>query len=209
MLPVAPDRFQHFIAKFGQFCILFFMSSPTLTGSEVSLQPTGSENIRAICGVDAHIIADPAITFTNLALAPQQRGKLIRVTAPNGKIKVDSNADTHLTTLTFTADAQSTVPEMLIRVPSGVRFFKVHTEPQTQSMFYAETAHGFNIVPMHLEMGKETNQAYEELLLLTTPEPPRQKSKAEIEAMKPKNFVILTVDQKNARVDQNKLHETT
>jgi hypothetical protein len=195
------------------------MPDTELPELEASVRPTVDFVLFSICGLVNHIIADPGIVLENLVPAdPQaaalQRGKLIVATAPKGtNIGVDSDYRNHIFTLTCKGK-EPIGNELLIRIPIGLRFYLVvgddgkAPEDTAARSFYAETVPGYNIVPHFAPANTDEGQAYPELLLLVTPEPPRQKTFTEIKQMtRDKEFATLTEAQQNLLQDLEKAYK--
>jgi hypothetical protein len=140
----------------------------------VTLQPS----ILFDCGDTGNVLAAKGIEFKRLKLSVEQ-GKIIRAKSKEVKIKVTqigTNPD-HVTILGLTAD--KTPDEMHIRVPIGVRFFKVAVPKEKKdqgidSAFFFQASDGYNVLPHVIPLGKDPNQKVQELVLICSHVPPRR-----------------------------------
>jgi hypothetical protein len=121
-------------------------------------------------------------------------GRLLLARVKEGSIKVDIHLDKHQVCLS-TVNASGN-EELLIRIPIGVRLFKV--KAKGGSFFYYEASDGFNIVPLFIPKGTDKDQKVQEVVLAVSPVPPRDPSAA----TEPAHLIELTAHELTLRISQ-------
>lgn len=154
---------------------------PRLAPGDASVTPLGNLGILFVCGDTGTLVAAEGIEFRRLKLPPEQ-GKIIKVSSTAGFIEVKQLGDTasHKTELVLTKDKGP--DEMHIRIPIGVRFFKITISPDDKkagydTAFFFQAGDGYNILPHHLPirpMNADPDQSVQELVLITSHVPPRR-----------------------------------
>lgn len=132
------------------------------------------------CGETGNLFAAKGIELKRLML-PAEQGKIIRAKSKAGKIKVKQigTKPDHITILGL--DAGRTPDEMHIRVPIGVRFYRVVVPKKAKasgvdigSAFFFQASDGYNILPHVIPLGTDPNQLVPELVLICSHVPPRR-----------------------------------
>lgn len=96
-------------------------------------------------------------------------GRLVLVTSSRGGIQVKQQID--LTQHRVELSIGGNENQLLIRIPVGVRLFRVHVDGGF--FLYYETSEGHNVVPVYIKNGTDQGQKMQELVLAVSPVPPR------------------------------------
>lgn len=115
-------------------------------------------------------------------------------TVPKGSINVAIDLDNHRVLLD--ADDTGNNKALLIRIPIGVRLFKVQIHGGF--FIYYETAAGYNILPHYIKEGTDPDQLMQELVLVLSAVPPRDASVA----TQPIDLKKLSLMELNVRLKQ-------
>jgi hypothetical protein len=147
------------------------------------------------CGEGGLLAFAEQLEFTVPPPNSPNAGRLLLARTKAGGIKVRILMKKHKVELKI--DKASVENELLIRIPIGVRLFRIHG---TNRLYY-ETAEGYDVVPLHFPKGTDPDQTAQELVLAVSPVPPRGAK----EATQLPHFKELTVGELNARREQDGL----
>jgi len=136
-------------------------------------------SIKFVCGGGGKILAAKGISLKPVNL-PSETGKLVIAEAKQGEIRVKIDLKAHTTTLTVAKKRKPNpkLAKLAIRIPIGVRLFKIDPGFKGFQAFFHETGDGYNTLPYHLLPGQDmqtTNpQTVQEVILITSHVPPRR-----------------------------------
>src|ERR1017187_7223756 len=143
-------------------------NNPRIASDDASVTPFGNVRMMFDCGEDGLILAEKGLKFAQLQL-PAPQGKLIQVSSTAGNINVtkvgfDAAHRTHIR-LTKANKAD----ELHIRIPIGVRFYEVDVPSDLsaadfQQAFFFYAGDGYNVYPLFLPLGVDSNQLVKELV---------------------------------------------
>jgi hypothetical protein len=124
-----------------------------------------------ICGIGGVLIPSDSIDFTVPPSDSLCSGRLVLVTTKAGSIRPSIDNKNHKVTLLV--DKTGNENKLLIRVPIGVRLFKVKLSDGF--VLYYEAAQDHEILPTYIQMGTDTDQGQkvQEVVLVVSPVPPR------------------------------------
>jgi hypothetical protein len=180
------DHFKMFISleKLARLCLLSHPRDFTPHGGanmpkSKSHEKSSVEDIRGPlhifipCGEEGHLAFPQNINFTAPPANSPNAGRLVLATATAGGITVKIDLKNHRVDLKITKSRGD--KELLIRIPIGVRLFKILDDPP---YIYYETAEGYNVVPLHFKKGKPLGLPIQQLVLAVSPVPPSDAKEA-------------------------------
>ena len=169
------------------------LADPPVTADEASVTPLSDVSVKFVCGQVGQICAVKGINLTRLKSVPTEHGKIIRAKTTAGNIvPVIGKTPEHITTLNLKEGAGS--DELHIRIPIGLKFFKLKEVPaETRNAGYDSAFHyhvndGYNVCALLYDKGSETGQNVTEIVLAVSHVPPRRKdpiSDTEVEEIVP------------------------
>jgi hypothetical protein len=165
--------------------------------AEFSIEDLFAPSSKMPCGEGGIVGFPQHLEFKAPPVSSPFAGRLVLATAKQGSIKVQVDLKNHKVRLNVSKSGNE--KELLIRLPIGVRLFKVTVSDGY--FFYYETAEGYNVIPFYVKKGTDPGQKMQELILVVSPVPPRDAS----QATQPFTIEELTLEELNTRRAQDGL----